>query len=67
VSNPSTVRPRHALRDVDPDVEPAPVVEPPAGCNLAGCKAVPEWRGLCAAHRQTHRGLADAAAPKEEK
>lgn len=36
-------------------------------CNVPSlkygrCRRLPEWRGLCAAHRQTHRGLAD---PKE--
>jgi hypothetical protein len=38
---------------------PAPT-EP--GCNVPTCTKKPEWRGLCPAHRQTHRGLAD---PKE--
>lgn len=32
-------------------------------CNLDGCPEEPEWRGLCSAHRQTHRGL---AGPKEK-
>lgn len=31
-------------------------------CNVPRCEAAPEWRGLCPAHRQTHRGLAN---PKE--
>ena len=31
-------------------------------CNVPGCDATPEFRGLCPAHRQTHRGLLD---PKE--
>lgn len=46
---------------------PAPVPAPardeapaPKTCNV--CHRDPEWRGLCSAHRQTHRGLAD---PKE--
>ena len=62
--------PRHAFRE-EPVEEPSPPAEkavktpkrtPRSGCNLPGCDAAPEWRGLCPAHRQTHRGLAD---PKE--
>lgn len=40
---------------------PEPTAE--GGCNLPGCPRDPEWRGLCSAHRQTHRGLAD---PKDD-
>lgn len=51
-----------------PAAKPAEVVEearkPAAACNLPGCGDAPEWRGLCSAHRQTHRGLAD---PKEKR
>lgn len=48
-----------------PAADPAPVVEPeptPKTCNV--CDDAPEWRGLCAAHRQTHRGLADPKEPR---
>lgn len=36
----------------------------PKTCNVPSnkhgrCRRAPEWRGLCAAHRATHRGLAD--------
>lgn len=44
-----------------PSRAPEKPVKP--SCVLPGCDGLPEWRGLCAAHRQTHRGL---AAPKEE-
>lgn len=40
----------------------APEKAAAASCNVPGCDETPEWRGLCSAHRQTHRGLAD---PKE--
>lgn len=60
-------RPRHARPTPRPEVHPEPAesrtdgrekaVEP--RCNLPGCGDTPEWRGLCSAHRQTHRGLAD--------
>ncbi|QJY51258.1 hypothetical protein [Pseudonocardia broussonetiae] len=56
-------RPRHARDEVE---LPAPVEEqtppPPPTCNV--CSATPEWRGLCSAHRQTHRGLADPKGPR---
>ncbi|MBL8926324.1 MAG: hypothetical protein JNM77_08795 [Pseudonocardia sp.] len=70
--------PRHAAAD-DVEGVPAPVAaedapalpEPvvdvevrPVLCNVPRCRHQPEWRGLCPAHRQTHRGLADAADPK---
>jgi hypothetical protein len=55
-----TVRaPRHAVAET-PTARPEIAVEPL--CNLPGCDRTPEWQGLCSAHRQTHRGLAD---PKE--
>lgn len=51
-----------------PRPRPRPAAEVPADapstCNLTGCDAPPEWRGLCSAHRQTHRGL---AGPKEDR
>lgn len=50
-------RPRHAAPDEELVVEDAPKT-----CNV--CAAAPEWRGLCAAHRQTHRGLADPKEPR---
>ena len=61
--------PRHARRDsattpaptvADETVDEVPVDEVPAEapeCNVPGCPAAPELRGLCPAHRQTHRGL----------
>lgn len=55
-------RPRHALTDDEPVViEPTPAPR----CRLDGCGRLPEWRGLCPAHRQTHRGLVGPADPKE--
>lgn len=54
----SAPRPPRARRPKadEPDVEI--VVEAVApSCNV--CPEPPEWRGLCSAHRQTHRGLAD--------
>lgn len=41
--------------------KPSAPAEKPAErrCNLPGCEKTPEWRGLCPAHRQTHRGLAN--------
>jgi hypothetical protein len=42
----------------------ATATEEAGGCRVPGCPRGTEWRGLCAAHRQTHRGL---AAPKPEK
>lgn len=72
MSTPRLRRPRveHADRQDDDRATPvAPVSAterpevPAAGrCNLPGCDETPEWRGLCSAHRQTHRGL---ASPKE--
>lgn len=45
--------------------QPGPVPDPPApGCNVPTCPEAPEWQGLCSAHRQTHRGLADPKEPR---
>lgn len=51
---------RHAL-DEEPEVAEVEE-EPQPDCNVSRCARVPEWRGLCPAHRQTHRGLADPRA-----
>lgn len=74
---PRTTRPRSTARQVDtptpaadtPTAEsPAPPAEKPAKapapeCNVPGCTKAPELRGLCPAHRQTHRGF---MGPKEK-
>lgn len=54
-------RARHALPEATPAASrtDGPQMAVEARCNLVGCGATPEWRGLCSAHRQTHRGLAD--------
>lgn len=49
-------RPRHAAPEKETE-KPAPVEKP--RCNVPGCDDAPEFRGLCSAHRQTHRGLLD--------
>lgn len=54
--------PRHRKVSGEEPATPEPAPVAPPECLLGGCTAAPEWRGLCAAHRQTHRGL---AAPKE--
>lgn len=52
-------------RATRPEASPVETLSTPAEsgveprCNLPGCGGTPEWRGLCSAHRQTHRGLAD--------
>lgn len=56
---PTTRRPRGKAASTA-----TPETEEHGGCNVPGCPRTPEWRGLCPAHRQTHRGLAD---PKPEK
>lgn len=60
-------RPRHALDDAPASRpladKPGPAPAAPE-CNLPTCPAAPEWRGLCSAHRQTHRGLADPKGPR---
>lgn len=55
---------RPAPEQTPPAEKPSARPEKPVErrCNLPGCEETPEWRGLCPAHRQTHRGLAD---PKE--
>ena len=64
-------RPRHALDDAPAsrplasDPGPAPAPRPARRtCNLRPCPEAPEWFGLCSAHRQTHRGLADPKGPR---
>lgn len=51
-------KPRHARLDAADagTAVPEPVAEP--RCRVPRCAATPEWRGLCSAHRMTHRGLA---------
>jgi hypothetical protein len=58
----STRRPSPRPRDEQPE-RPA---RPPA-CNVTPCPEAPEWRGLCSAHRQTHRGLADPDPRKDDR
>jgi len=60
-----TTRTRKA-KPVEADVEVSASVDASASvsselarCNVPGCDEHPEHRGLCSAHRQTHRGLAD--------
>ena len=55
-------RPRTQRTATAPAEPEAPKPDRSAGCNVPRCTEAPEWRGLCPAHRQTHRGLAD---PKE--
>jgi hypothetical protein len=54
-----TRKPRPRPAAVDPDEDEAP---DPA-CNVPGCDETAEFRGLCPAHRQTHRGLLDPKEP----
>ncbi|MEU7817066.1 hypothetical protein [Pseudonocardia sp. NPDC049154] len=59
---PAARKPSPAPRTETPAPAADRAVEAPkkaASCNLPGCDDAPEWRGLCSAHRQTHRGLAD--------
>lgn len=58
-SAPRSPRTRRPKAEPDVEIVVEPVAESPT-CNV--CPEPPEWRGLCSAHRQTHRGLAD---PKE--
>lgn len=51
-------------RKTTPDSDVPEGTAPLARCNAPDCGAHPELRGLCPAHWQTHRGLAD---PKEGK
>lgn len=60
---------RHAAPDRDDEQTkpaepptPCPVRAAEPRCRVPGCDATPEWRGLCPAHRQTHRGLAEPKA-----
>ncbi len=66
--------PRHARTAAPTETAETPVetpVEVPVaetsaeapGCNVPGCTTPAEHRGLCPAHRQTHRGL---LGPKED-
>lgn len=53
--------PDHVASD---EKQPKEVTPSRRQCNVPGCDEVPEWRGLCSAHRQTHRGLAGDKDPK---
>lgn len=45
---------------------PEPEEEEAGGCRVPGCPRGTEWRGLCAAHRMTHRGLAAPVDDEQE-
>lgn len=53
------VRPTVEKRVENAPEQPEKTPEKAPECNVPGCSAEPEFRGLCPAHRQTHRGLFD--------